>query len=267
MRCTAYCTAESYNFDALLHYCRRNQRQYTRYRDVVHLAVGERGDIYLFSYGSVVFWEVDPSQEQEMLNTIRSFEYQPLTDIEQDDFTFSYGEKARIFGEEIILSPQEPLAKLATSHGLAQSVKLTIFEERIKATIENSHYLASDLAQNGRIALSRRQIAQKMGVLFLVRSDINLHFDVLDTPEIFWEYSHLEPYYQSTINYLDLPNRVEFLNVRLNLVKELFDMLSTNLHNQHSAFLEWIVIALIAMEVVLSLIIHRSDILGWLPGW
>ena len=39
------------------------------------------------------------------------------------------------------------------------------------------------------------------------------------------------------------------LNKRLDLIKELFDMLANELHNNHSNTLEWIVIVLILVEV------------------
>jgi uncharacterized Rmd1/YagE family protein len=45
-------------------------------------------------------------------------------------------------------------------------------------------------------------------------------------------------------------SRVEVLNKRLDLIKELFDMLASELHNSHSNTLEWIVIILIVVEVL-----------------
>ena len=42
----------------------------------------------------------------------------------------------------------------------------------------------------------------------------------------------------------------QVLNQRLDILKELFDMLSNEMHNNHSNKLEWIVIILIVIEVV-----------------
>ena len=44
------------------------------------------------------------------------------------------------------------------------------------------------------------------------------------------------------------------LNKRLDILKELFDMLATELHNSHSNKLEWIVIILIMVEVLFQVI-------------
>ena len=51
----------------------------------------------------------------------------------------------------------------------------------------------------------------------------------------------------------DLHKRTDILNKRLDVLKELFEMLSSELHNQHSSNLEMIVIWLIVLEVVLEI--------------
>ena len=48
---------------------------------------------------------------------------------------------------------------------------------------------------------------------------------------------------------ISLSARVEVLNKRLDIIKELFDMLASELANRHSNTLEWIVIILIMVEV------------------
>jgi len=47
---------------------------------------------------------------------------------------------------------------------------------------------------------------------------------------------------------------VEVLNKRLDLIKELFDMLASELHTSHSNTLEWIVIILIVVEVIFQVL-------------
>ena len=56
---------------------------------------------------------------------------------------------------------------------------------------------------------------------------------------------------------------MEVLNKRLDIIKELFDMLASELANRHSNTLEWIVIILIMIEVffqVVQLIVFHGDI-------
>ena len=50
------------------------------------------------------------------------------------------------------------------------------------------------------------------------------------------------------------PPRGQVLNKRLDIIKELFDMLASELHNSHSNKLEWIIIVLIMIEVAFQVI-------------
>jgi len=145
---------------------------------------------------------------------------------------------------------------LTVSHGFAQSVKLGAFENTISSSFEKTRHIPVNLATKGKIPLSRKEIRKKMGALFLDRSSINLHTDVLDTPEFFWEHPELEPVYLDVANELDIETRGQVLNQRLDVLRELFEMLGNELNHQHSSRLEWIIIWLILIEVIVTLLTH-----------
>ena len=92
-----------------------------------------------------------------------------------------------------------------------------------------------------------------MGELFIERSSINLHLDVLDAPEFFWEYPEVEPLYKIMSIYLDISMRVDALNQRLDVLHELLEMLGNELNHQHSSRLELVIIWLIVIEVVMTI--------------
>jgi uncharacterized Rmd1/YagE family protein len=92
-----------------------------------------------------------------------------------------------------------------------------------------------------------------MGVLFSERYSINLHSDILDTPEFFWRRPSFEPLYLNAAEFQDIQQRQTLLNHRLDMIHELYTMLSNELHVKHSTKLEWIIIILITIEVFLEL--------------
>lgn len=257
MRCTSYCTASSYDIPRLF---QALQKQGTAqlHRDLVHFQIKEdkrtKGEVFYFSYGVFVCWGFTLKEEHEMLNAIKEYEKEPIVKPELDEFTYVYGEAMKIEEDEIILQNKGTLTKLAIAHGIAQSVKLTIFEEMIQKTIDHTKYLPEALAKKGKISLSRKEISCKMGELFTERNFINLHSEILDTPEFFWDHPELEPFYRRTAHYLDVSKRVEVLNKRLNVIHELFEILSNELNHQHSSRLEWTIIFLIIIEVVIALL-------------
>ncbi len=256
MRCTGYCTASSFDIPRLYQSLQKMGGAQL-FRDVIHATTKDdkrtKGDIFYFSYGAVIMWGFSADEEKLLLSSLKEFEKDPFPKPEIDEFTFAYGDAMKIEEDEIILQNKSTLTKLAVSHGIAQSVKLTIFEEAIQKTIDHTTKLPTNLANKGKIALSRKQISQKMGELFIERNFINLHAEVLDTPEFFWDHPELEPFYRRTAYYLDINKRVEILNKRLNVVHELFEILSNELNHQHSSRLEMIIILLIATEIILVL--------------
>lgn len=255
MDCSAYCTATSYQIKPLFEKLRSRFKS-TLYRDVIHIEVpGEEiSDVFYFPYGSVVCWNMAKDRAMKFVMEARPYENLPTEEIETDEFTYIYDGGPKITEDEIILPNRDILTKLAISFGLAQSVKLGTFELAIQKTFNHMQYLPDDLAKQGKISLSRREIRRKMGELFIERNSINMHFNVLDAPEFFWEYPELEPLYSMTSNYLDLEKRGQVLNQRLGVIHELFEMLGTELNHQHSSRLEWTIIGLIVIEVFLTLL-------------
>ncbi len=262
MRCTAYCTAGAYDLSQIYRYFSKTH-QVKRYREAldVELTVDEAiKPLFFFGYGAVVFWGFTEEEEASLLEKIKPFEKSPAQKSEFEDFSFSYGKQSKIIGEEISLGDSNPMTKLAISYAMAQSVKLETFEMRIQKTIETTENIPKDLAARGKISLSKDAIRRKMGALFIERNSINLHLDFLEVPEFFWEHEEYEPAYTMAANYLDIKARVSVLNHKLKIVHELFQMLQEELNHQHSARLEWIIIILIAVEIVLTLAI---DVLKW----
>lgn len=262
MRCVAYCTSTAFDTAKLLGYL-KSTYEVSRFREVLHIrknsllgskTVAQEGDIFFFPFGALVCWGLNESEERSVLQEFSPFEQQRIDVIEEDVFSYLYGDQAKVIEDEIILPDHEIITKLAFSHGLAQSVKLGVFEQTIQRTIHLTRELPELLAQQGSIKLSRKDIRRMMGRLFIDRSSINLHQELLDTPEFFWEHAELEPYYALVAHYLDRERRVIVLNERLRILQELFDMLAAELNHQHSSRLEWTIIWLIVIEVVMHLV-------------
>jgi len=257
--CVAYCQAGAYALHALSDSFKAKYKT-SSFRNVLHIEIEEnKKDAFCFAYGVTVFWGLEKKEEKHFLQQFKDFEREPRELTEKESMTFAFcceDQKATIVEEEIIIPGRALLSKLALSHGLAQSAKLSTFEETIQATINATKYIPQQLASKGHVPLSKKEIRKKMGALFLERSSINLHLDILDVPELFWEHSELEPLYMMIANHLELESRVEVLNQRLDIVHDLFEMLGNELNHQHSSKLEWIIIWLIVIEVIITLGFH-----------
>lgn len=271
MRCSSYCTADNYNIDDFSKYLRGEGLDPKFYDNVIHVhkdhdtedGSQSTGEIFYFTYGCVVFWNFSEEEELQYLQDLKSYEQTPLEDYIYESSYFIYGTETTINEEddEIILENTDVLIKLSMAHGLSQSVKLDVFENSTDLTIQSARYLPSELASKGKISLSRKKISQKIGALFAERNSINLHSDILDTPEFFWRRPRYAPYYQMASQYMDISTRLDILNRRLDVIHELYDILSNELKHAHSSRLEWVIILLIVSEVVMHLV---KDFFKWI---
>lgn len=261
MDCHAFCLASSYQIKPLFDFLRKKFKT-TLFKDVIHVEISKSNDsatdLFYFPYGALVCWGISFQEATPFLEEAHSFQKQSLKIQEQDIFSYTYGDTFALVNGEFHLPNRDPLIKLALSHGFAQSVKLGAFEHTTAETFEKNRHIPEDLAKKGQISLSKREIRKKMGQLFIDRSLINLHADVLDTPEFFWEHPELEPIYTVVANELDIKTRGQVLNQRLDVMRELFEMLGNELNHQHSSRLEVIIILLIFIEVVITLMTHYN---------
>ncbi|KAK3368083.1 hypothetical protein B0H63DRAFT_68684 [Podospora didyma] len=216
-------------------------------------------EVFLFDYGVVVIWGMTAAHEQRFLKEIAKFELEKLApdDVETEFFNFYYTHEyqARIYNDFITLRDKNNyMTKLAISHALAQSVKTSLFEELIALTIDTCKDIPTQIALTGKIALSRTQINMQIGELFILRINIHLNGSVLDTPELFWVEPQLEPVYQAVRSYLEMDQRVGLLTERLDVIADLLAVLKDQLSHGHGEKLEWIVIVLIAAEILVALV-------------
>lgn len=85
------------------------------------------------------------------------------------------------------------------------------------------------------------------------------------TPEFLWNDTEFESVYRAVYRYMEVAWRLEVLNKRLTIVGELLDVLRSQQEHIHANKLEWVIIILVAMEVILQLVwnILLKDVLGW----
>lgn len=264
MRCSSFCTAESYSLSAIAEFFKNKKFKTKFHREVLYVSgVSGVGDAFFFSYGCFIVWGLKKRQEEQLINEIKSFSKEPLKQIKIDRFIFRYGldttiENHERFNADIItLEDADVKRKLAISYGLSQAIQLEYYEDSTIEAIKKNNYLSEELAKRGKISLSRKDISKRMGEIFLARSSVNLNSEFLDVPEYFWRYPNFEEYYKMITKYLDLHGRVDTLNQKLNVLHELFDMLTAQLQHRYSSMLEIAIIALIFVEILIN-VFHLS---------
>lgn len=147
-------------------------------------------EMFIFSYGVVVFWNFTERQEKDILadltfaasSTSRggiplAVRPQLQEDFETEEFHFEYNpriQRPRVFNDMITLRSGDHMIKLAMSHAIAQSTKLSFFEERMADTMTEAQAIPRRLALQGELGMSREELVRILGRLFMSRVDVNL---------------------------------------------------------------------------------------------
>ena len=151
-------------------------------------------EMFVFSYGVVVFWNFSEKQEKDVLADLTfSSTVDPKTntaaplalatsplneeDFETEEFHFEYNNeisRPRVYNDMITLRSGDHMIKLAISHAIAQSTKLSFFEETMATQMEEAKDVPKRLALTGELGMKREDIVKILGGLFKSRVDVNL---------------------------------------------------------------------------------------------
>lgn len=164
-------------------------------KQVSYMTVFEDLECFIFSFGSIVCWGMNDSQVGQLIAALGPMIEEPLVKIKKDAMVYTTLAmkdlttdivRPRIKGDNIQLETTNIFEKLAYSYALGQSVKLDAFEDEVAETINDTQDIPVHLASDGSIGMSNKAVTVKMGELFVQRCNVNLHSDILGTPDVFW---------------------------------------------------------------------------------
>ena len=251
-RCLSVCLAQSFRFSELREKLLENTRAQS-FRNTLVIE-DKSGCAVIFSYGVAVYWNIDLDERRALQHQLMEYAIKPHEEPQEDNFSYEMGcAYNRFQHDHIEVDSGDFKVLLALSHALAQSIKLAAFESHAIETIQATSHLPESLARDGKIKLSRSEMAKIRGQLFLTKSDIILNYDLLDTPEFFWEHPEYQPVYSMAANYLEIQQRTDVLSKKLETIHELLEMLADEQKHLHSSVLEWIIIWLILVEIIISI--------------
>ncbi|KAJ5090185.1 hypothetical protein N7532_008869 [Penicillium argentinense] len=227
-------------------------------------------EMFVFSYGVVVFWNFTERQEKDLLADLAFATSSatgtpiPLTtmplheeDFETEEFHFEYSteiSRPRVYNDMITLRSGDHMIKLAISHGISQSTKLCFFEEVMARQMADAKDVPRRLAMTGQLGMKREEVFRILGRLFKSRVEVNLSSNMLDVPNFFWESEPtLYPLYIAVREYLEIKPRIQVLNERCRVFLDLAEILSDSVADNRTSYQTWVVIVLIVISILVTL--------------
>ncbi|SPO32158.1 related to RMD8 - Cytosolic protein required for sporulation [Ustilago trichophora] len=219
----------------------------------------QSAELVILPYGVLVMYNFSAAEERSIIEDVLSSgcAREPMDEAarETEAFHFCYDPNIsapRIFNDFFTFRAPNHLLKLSLAHAIAQSTKLSVFEERMQATLELTSHIPKEMASTGELKLKRREALRLTGRLFKLRVDVNLTSNVLDTPELFWSEASLKALYDAIRDYLEIDERVENLNERLAVANDLLEIIHEHIANTAMSKITWIVIILIIVACAVA---------------
>ncbi|KAK0524668.1 Sad1-interacting factor 3 [Tilletia horrida] len=216
-------------------------------------------ELIILPYGVLVMYNFSAIEERQVIEDIVSSGgvRGPLSpeDEETEAFHFCYDPTVpapRIFNDFFTFRAPNHLLKLSLAHAIAQSTKLSVFEESMQRTLELTSHIPKELANTGELKLKRREALRLTGRLFKLRVDVNLTSNVASVPELFWSHATLKALYDPIRDYLEIDQRVENLNERLAVANDLLEIIHEDIANKAMSNITLIIIILILVACIVA---------------
>ena len=223
-------------------------------------------EIFFFEEGCVVFWNVPELERHQVLKALKPFckeSYEDSVVFEESEMmTYKMSTTGNSHLQKSIINIADDgdlMVKYTFSDAIKSSVKLGSWEATLEGIIDSIEFITDDLRRDAGVKISKDFVLQKTGEILGLRHVLNLSSDLLDTPDFYWDREDLEHLFMATCSHLSVARRIKVLNEKLSHCLEVMDMINNHLSHEHGSKLEWIIIVLIAIEIVFEVIHLRLN--------
>src|SRR5580704_3214851 len=215
----------------------------------------EEAFVYIFKYGVVCFLGYGEAERDAFLKQMTPFCKNPFELPLSEEFEVETDARENKFGYNKIeiVNPDIEVFRLIMLN-VSQSVSLDYYLELTNLLQEETHSHTLKLERNGRLDISGRNLKMYIGKTLNLKNRIAENLYIFDSPPEAWEDEDLNRIDLGLKRTFDLQERFRDIREGLEIVKENLELFKDLLQYKNSTFLEWIIIILVALEVVNLLI-------------
>lgn len=216
---------------------------------------GKEGFVTLFRYGVAVTMCLSPSEEDEVLNTLRTRLIRPVASSEEETLLIEIApdKDGQILpGGPMILKTLTPDHLIVIADALSKSVVLARDEREVASVFDLVEPFARQLADHGRVIAGRSAILKIIGNALIVQHRVSGRVAVTEKPDAVWDRPDLDRLYARLEDEYELRERTETLTRKLAVIADTAEVLTDIIDTRRSLRLEIIIVALIAIELVVA---------------
>jgi uncharacterized Rmd1/YagE family protein len=213
------------------------------------------GFVALFRYGVAVSGDISPVDEDEVLRQLDGRIIKPVSQRDEETALIEVAPNKDDRNPTIgMISVKELSAEhmLLIADAIATTVILARDEKNVAAVFNQMEPLARELAEHGRTPGGRRSLLKHIGNALLVQQRVSGLVAVAEKPDVLWERPDLERFYGRLEDEYELKERADVLTRKLAVISDTARALADIIDTERSLRLELIIVALIALEIIIS---------------
>jgi required for meiotic nuclear division protein 1 len=215
---------------------------------------GDGGEVFAFSFGALVFHDVDGGERDRILDALRKGHPRLVPDVVREDFTvWEGGDRVGLSQGKLVVDVLNATRAGVVALIVAQSAAIETYERIVEGLFGKTRALVEKLEVRGIVPLRTRSLHRFIGEAVGRRSEILSTLHLLDKPDATWDDPAMDRIYDDLRSEFDLGDRFEALESKLRAVQDALELLLGVARDRRLVLLEAAIVALICLEIVLSL--------------
>ncbi len=219
--------------------------------DELFYKFGQDTYVYVFKYGVVCFLNAGEGFCKAFLEKLIPFCKNPFDQQLSEEFQIETNARENKFGYnkiEIVDADTEKLRLIMLN--VSQSVALDYFSDLTNHLLEETNSQTSLLEKKGKLAISGKSLKMYIGRTLNLKNRIAENLYIFDSPPETWEDENLNRIDLELKKTFDLQERFRDIKEGLEIIRENLELFKDLLQYRNSTVLEWIIIILVAAEVL-----------------
>ncbi|SFN39002.1 Uncharacterized protein, Rmd1/YagE family [Bizionia echini] len=207
--------------------------------------------MYLFHYGIVSFFNMNPDEISYYIEQIKPFCVEMIpVDMSESIHVHIIEDTLKVEFEKVILPEVNPEMIRLVLMNASQSVALNAYSSITESLLIETNKHTKYLEVKGKLDISGNQLKRVIGKILNIKNKISENLYIFDSPESTWEDEQLNRLNLALKQTFDLKDRYNLIHDRIDIIKENLELFKDIMDHKESSRLEWIIIILIVIEVV-----------------
>ena len=220
-------------------------------RERLVFEVAPKKYIFIYSFGAVVFYDVDENIENETIKTIKDLKIGLVKDKISDEYLVIEHIKTSVEFNQIKLKTIDFEKLRIISLVLAQSVALENYEIQVEKIIDQFSALNKQLKDKGKLTVTDKELMKIIGTNSSIIEVIVSKLALLEKPASAWESEETELLFNRLHYMFEIEERFKHIQYKLNFIQNNSELMLDMISTRRGAMLELIIIILIVVEIAI----------------